>query len=131
MSRPIAWSVVIVILWMSVTAQQQHLVTNGVEAPTSSGRGFTRRQHSFNSTNRLRFSFRSQGGALAIIGTEHLTRIKASSGLEGSLAALAAQLDADDDLVRAVLMWHVCLVAEGVFRNESILPAHTNAPCTA
>jgi hypothetical protein len=104
MSRPFAWAAFHFVLWISVTAQQQLLVTNRVEAHASAARGFTRRQHSPNNTSRLRFSFKSQGGALAIIGTEHLTRIKANSGLEGSLAALAAQLDADDDLVGAILI---------------------------
>lgn len=45
------------------------------------------------------FDFSTQGGSMAALGTQQLSLIRSSSGYTGELPALAALLDADDDLV--------------------------------
>jgi hypothetical protein len=105
MSRAVFWNAVyFVLLLVSVTAQQQQQLALNRTLASTPRNGHTRQQQSESTAGRLRFNFRQQGGVLSAIGLEQLNRIKARSGFDGSLAALAAQLDTDDDLVGAGLM---------------------------
>lgn len=49
--------------------------------------------------NAVRFDFRSDGGAMKVLGRQHLAQISSQIAFKGSLSTLAQHLDDDDDLV--------------------------------
>lgn len=56
--------------------------------------------HSARGGNAVRFNFKSEGGAMRVLGRQQLSQISSRVGYQGDLRTLASHLDDDDDLVR-------------------------------
>jgi hypothetical protein len=86
-----------VVLLLHVSAQQQPL------APDSSTENGATRQSTI-SSQAAQPIILGHGSLLSSVGKEQLAQVKAASAFQGSLETLAAQLDADDDLVGGTLV---------------------------
>jgi hypothetical protein len=87
----------LIVLIISVSAQQQP------QAPDTSAENAATRQPTV-SSQPSRSIILGRDYLLRSVNNDHLAQVRAASAIQGSLETLAAQLDADDDLVSSTLM---------------------------
>lgn len=101
-------AIVLIVLFLTVSAQQQPQESNSSVIVSSTGDGHTRQ--SSISGQAVRSDIIDSGGLLSSVNNEQLVLVKAASGFAGSIEALAAHLHADDDLVSGSLTQPVALL---------------------